>query len=133
VGAEAIGPWVERLRPFKGTIDDLLAGSAQAFLAREGANVLGVTFATRRADGSWFSHDTFVFPDARRGGAGKALLDALARHADGAGLWGEVLAYNRASQNLLTACGWSRVGRVWRAHRVDLRREPVDLPDWRDE
>jgi L-amino acid N-acyltransferase YncA len=69
----------------------------------------------------------YVDRRARRGGAGKALLEALADEAQRRGHWkliGKVFTSNEASIALVRACGWREVG----VHRRHGRLEG----EWKD-
>ncbi len=131
----------EELRKSKPQLDALLADRGVgaktriALAALEGGHLLGATWLTQRADGSWLSHDTFVVAGARRVGVGEALIQAaqrevLTRTAQGPAskVWGEVLPHNRGSRAMLTACGWMQVGMVirWRGRVVHVAPAGVD-------
>lgn len=132
------------LRPFKRGIDGLARELASADLVglawlEQGA-VLGVTFLRPLAPGQWLSHDTFVFPAARRQGLGEQLVRAATAHArqvDAAkrasepiaatAVWGEVLPYNRASQAMLQRCGWHLAGEMLSLRGRVLELRPAEL------
>jgi L-amino acid N-acyltransferase YncA len=64
----------------------------------------------------------YVDPAARRAGTGRALLDALANEAEPRGLHklvGKIFTSNRASIDLVHACGWTDVGVHRRHGRLD--------------
>jgi L-amino acid N-acyltransferase YncA len=64
----------------------------------------------------------YVDRDARRQGAGRALLEALARSAERRGSWklvAKVFSSNLASLDLMRSCGWADVGVHRRHGRLD--------------
>jgi phosphinothricin acetyltransferase len=64
----------------------------------------------------------YVDPDARRGGTGKALLEALADEAERCGyhkLIGKIFSSNLPSIALVRSAGWSQVGIHRRHGRLD--------------
>jgi L-amino acid N-acyltransferase YncA len=64
----------------------------------------------------------YVDPDARRAGTGRGLLEALAGDAERRGLHklvGKIFTSNRASIELVHACGWRDVGVHRRHGRLD--------------
>jgi L-amino acid N-acyltransferase YncA len=69
----------------------------------------------------------YVTQDARRGGVGGRLLDALATEAEAAGYWklvGKIFDSNAWSIALVRSCGWREVG-------VHLRHGRLD-DEWKD-
>jgi L-amino acid N-acyltransferase YncA len=69
----------------------------------------------------------YVDRSARRGGAGKALLDALAQEAERRGYYklvGKIFTSNEPSIALVRSCGWREVGVHRRHGRLD--------GDWKD-
>jgi len=118
----------DELRRSKPHLDRLLAcrpsgaGERVLLAAFDGDRLLGATWLTQLADGTWWSHDTFVVAGARRCGVGVSLIQAaqravVERTAAGAtgAISGEVLPYNKGSRAMLRACGWRRVG--WAVRR----------------
>ena len=64
----------------------------------------------------------YVERDARRGGAGRALLERLATEAERRGLYkliGKIFTSNKASIAMVLACGWREVGTHRRHGRLD--------------
>jgi len=64
----------------------------------------------------------YVSRDARRGGTGAALLDALAAEAERRGHWklvGKIFDSNAPSLALVRSCGWREVGTHLRHGRLD--------------
>jgi L-amino acid N-acyltransferase YncA len=64
----------------------------------------------------------YVDRQARRGGTGKALMDALAGEAERRGyhkLVGKIFTSNEASIAMVRACGWREVGVHRRHGRLD--------------
>jgi L-amino acid N-acyltransferase YncA len=64
----------------------------------------------------------YVAPDARRGGVGAALLDALAEAAERHGYWklvGKIFTTNEPSIALVRRCGFREVGVHHRHGRLD--------------
>jgi L-amino acid N-acyltransferase YncA len=64
----------------------------------------------------------YVAPDARRGGVGAALLDALAEAAERHGYWklvGKIFTTNEPSIALVRRCGFREVGVHHRHSRLD--------------
>ena len=64
----------------------------------------------------------YVAREARRGGAGRLLMDALAAEAERRGYWklvGKIFDSNGASLALVRACGWREVGVHHRHGRLD--------------
>ncbi len=59
----------------------------------------------------WLLNDLFVAADARRTGAGRALLERAERHAREMGAQGLTLTTGNANltaQRLYESCGWTR-------------------------
>lgn len=64
----------------------------------------------------------YVDREARRRGAGRALLEAVASSAEHRGLWklvAKVFSSNAASLDLMRSCGWADVGVHRRHGRLD--------------
>ncbi|SDL55483.1 Ribosomal protein S18 acetylase RimI [Modicisalibacter muralis] len=70
------------------------------------------TLNTVRLTSRWVLNDLFVDPEARRQGAGKALLEAARAHCEAVGVGEMRLATqvdNRAAKTLYESLGWQRV------------------------
>lgn len=86
------------------------------FLALAGAEAVGFVqlypcFSSTAMKRMWILNDLFVAPDARRHGAGKALMErarqwAIETNADG--LWLETAVDNYPGQRLYESLGWKR-------------------------
>lgn len=86
------------------------------FLALAGGKAVGFVqlypcFSSTAMKRMWILNDLFVTPEARRGGAAKALMErarqwALETKADG--LWLETAVDNHPAQRLYESLGWKR-------------------------
>jgi ribosomal protein S18 acetylase RimI-like enzyme len=99
--------------------------AGQVVLRRPGApeTVRLASQATGRAqEGLGMVARLFVAPDARRSGAGKALINAATEGAHALGLWPvlDVARDNAGAVSLYDAVGWTRLGEV----TIDFRGAP---------
>jgi phosphinothricin acetyltransferase len=110
-------------------------------VARDGGGVVGWAALSRASIREVYRGvaecSVYVAGEARGGGVGEALLEALARSADGGGIWtleAVVFPENRASLAMLESCGFRVVGRrerlgwlggEWRDVLLLERRGPV--------
>lgn len=119
-------PDAELARRFIG--DRLAAGDSVIFVAldADGAAVgftqLYPSFSSVSARRIWALNDLFVAPSARRGGAGRALMEAARRHAVETGARRLTLSTahtNTTAQRLYEALGYVREGR-FRQYDLEL-------------
>ena len=86
------------------------------FLAVADGTIVGFTqlyplFSSVSMERLWLLNDLFVAADARRTGAGRALLERAERHAREMGAQGLTLTTGNANltaQRLYESCGWTR-------------------------
>ena len=96
--------------------DRIKRGESVIFLAVAEGTVVGFTqlypsFSSVSMQRLWILNDLFVAPDARKGGAGRALLERAERWATETGAKGLTLTTqltNLTAQRLYEACGWTR-------------------------
>jgi L-amino acid N-acyltransferase YncA len=100
-------------------------------VARDGERVLGWAALSRASIREVYRGvaecSVYVAAEARGGGVGEALLEALARSADADGIWtleAVVFPDNRASVSMLKSCGFRVVGLRERLGTLD--------GEWRD-
>jgi len=94
----------------------LTKGESVVFLAFAGAEAVGFTqlypsFSSGAMRRIFVLNDLFVAPEARRSGAGRALLDAAAEYARGEGavrLMLQTELTNETAQALYERAGWKR-------------------------
>jgi GNAT superfamily N-acetyltransferase len=94
----------------------LQADESVIFLALDGEKVVGFVqlypcFSSTAMKRMWILNDLFVTPEARRGGAARALMErarqwAVETKADG--LWLETAVDNHPAQRLYESLGWKR-------------------------
>ena len=133
---DALVPLFDAYRRFYGQASDL--GGARAFLAdrfKRGESVIflavvdgaivGFTqlypsFSSVSMKRLWVLNDLFVTPDARKSGAGRALLERAERWAAETGAKGLTLSTqitNLGAQRLYEACGWTKDDEFLHYHR----------------
>ena len=96
--------------------DRIKRGESVIFLAVAERTVVGFTqlypsFSSVSMQRLWILNDLFVAPDARKSGAGRALLERAERWATETGAKGLTLTTqltNVTAQRLYEACGWTR-------------------------
>jgi GNAT superfamily N-acetyltransferase len=122
---EALVPLFDAYRSFYGRPADeagaraflaerLTRGESVVFLAVALARPIGFTqlypsFSSVRLGRLWILNDLFVLPEARRSGAGRALLERAERWAAETGAVGLTLATqltNESARRLYGSCGW---------------------------
>ena len=94
--------------------DRIKRGESVIFLAVAEGTIVGFTqlypsFSSVSMQRLWILNDLFVAPDARKSGAGRALLERAERWATETGAKGLTLAThltNARAQRLYEACGW---------------------------
>ena len=99
----------------------LRAGESVILIARDGERAVGFTqlypmFSSVRTGRLWILNDLYVDADARRIGAGRALLDAATdfARADGAvGITLETTRDNATARALYRAAGWEEADTQW--------------------
>lgn len=125
--AERIAPLFDAYRRFYKQKSDLAGARAfigerlqrdesVIFLALAGDKAVGFVqlypcFSSTAMKRMWILNDLFVTPEARRGGAAKALMErarqwAVETKADG--LWLETAVDNHPAQSLYESLGWKR-------------------------
>jgi GNAT superfamily N-acetyltransferase len=100
-------------------------GESVIFLAVVDGAIVGFTqlyasFSSVSMKRLWVLNDLFVTPDARKSGAGRALLERAERWADETGAKGLTLSTqitNRTAQRLYEACGWTKDEEFVHYHR----------------
>lgn len=110
-------------------------GESVILLARDGDRAVAFTqlypmFSSVRTGRLWVLNDLYVHADARRTGAGRALLDAAAAFAreDGAvGIVLETTRDNQAARALYRDAGWEEAQTQWYSlsFAQNVRSEPV--------
>ena len=129
--AEQIAPLFDAYRQFNGNDSDtpgarkfleerLGRGETVIFLAYRGADRDAVgfaqlypTFSSVSMEKLWILNSLFVAPEARKLGAGRALLEEARSFAVSTGAGGvklETAANNYAAQSLYESLGWQREG-----------------------
>ena len=96
--------------------DRFKRGESVIFLAVVDGAIVGFTqlyptFSSVSMKRLWVLNDLFVTPDARKSGAGRALLERAERWAAETGAKGLALSTqitNLTAQRLYEACGWTR-------------------------
>jgi GNAT superfamily N-acetyltransferase len=133
---DALVPLFDAYRRFYGQTADL--AGARAFLAdrfKRGESVIFLavvdgaivgftqlypTFSSVSMKRLWVLNDLFVAPDARKSGAGRALLERAERWAAETGAKGLTLSTqitNLPAQRLYEACGWTKDDEFIHYHR----------------
>jgi GNAT superfamily N-acetyltransferase len=133
---DALVPLFDAYRRFYGQASDLpgarafLAdrfkrGESVIFLAVVDGAIVGFTqlypsFSSVSMRRLWVLNDLFVTPDARKSGAGRALLERAERWAAETGAKGLTLSTqvtNPGAQRLYEACGWTKDDEFLHYHR----------------
>jgi GNAT superfamily N-acetyltransferase len=133
---DALVPLFDAYRRFYGQASDLpgarafLAdrfkrGESVIFLAVVDGAIVGFTqlypsFSSVSIRRLWVLNDLFVTPDARKSGAGRALLERAERWAAETGAKGLTLSTqvtNLGAQRLYEACGWTKDDEFLHYHR----------------
>jgi GNAT superfamily N-acetyltransferase len=133
---DALVPLFDAYRRFYGQTSDLAAarafladrfkrGESVIFLAVVDGAIVGFTqlypsFSSVSMKRLWVLNDLFVTPDARKSGAGRALLERAERWAAETGAKGLTLSTqitNLTAQRLYEACGWTRDDEFIHYHR----------------
>ena len=133
---DALAPLFDAYRRFYGQSTDLpgartfLAdrfkrGESVIFLAVVDGAIVGFTqlypsFSSVSMKRLWVLNDLFVTPDARKSGAGRALLERAERWAAETGAKGLTLSTqltNLGAQRLYEACGWTKDDEFIHYHR----------------
>jgi GNAT superfamily N-acetyltransferase len=133
---DALVPLFDAYRRFYGQASDLpgarafLAdrfkrGESVIFLAVVDGAIVGFTqlypsFSSVSMKRLWVLNDLFVTPDARKSGAGRALLERAERWAAETGAKGLTLSTqvtNLGAQRLYEACGWTKDDEFLQYHR----------------
>jgi GNAT superfamily N-acetyltransferase len=133
---DALIPLFDAYRRFYGQDSDLpgarafLAdrfkrGESVIFLAVVDGAIVGFTqlypsFSSVSMKRLWVLNDLFVTPDARKSGAGRALLERAERWAAETGAKGLTLSTqvtNLGAQRLYEACGWTKDDEFLHYHR----------------
>ena len=133
---EALVPLFDGYRAFYGQKSD--PAGARAFLTeriRRGESVIFLAVVDRAVVGFtqlyplfssvsmkrlWLLNDLFVAPDARKSGAGRALLERAERWAAETGAKGMTLSTqltNTTAQRLYESCGWTKDDEFLHYHR----------------
>ena len=105
--------------------DRLKRGESVIFLAVVDGAIVGFTqlypsFSSVSMKRLWVLNDLFVTPDARKSGAGRALLERAERWAAETGAKGLTLSTqitNLTAQRLYEACGWTKDDEFVHYHR----------------
>ena len=105
--------------------DRIKRGESVIFLAVVDGAIVGFTqlyplFSSVSLKRLWLLNDLFVAPDARKSGAGKALLERAERWARETGAKGLTLSTevtNLAAQRLYETCGWTKDDEFVHYHR----------------
>ena len=124
---DALVPLFDAYRRFYGQPSDLAGarvfladrfkrGESVLFLAVVDGAIVGFTqlypsFSSVSMKRLWVLNDLFVTPDARKSGAGRALLERAERWAAETGAKGLTLSTqitNLTAQRLYEACGWTK-------------------------
>jgi GNAT superfamily N-acetyltransferase len=106
--------------------DRIKRGESVIFLAVVDGAIVGFTqlypvFSSVSMKRLWLLNDLFVAPDARKSGAGRALLERAERWAAETGATGLTLSTevtNLAAQRLYEACGWTKDEDFVHYHRL---------------
>ena len=132
----ALVPLFDAYRRFYGQPSDLSSartfladrfkrGESVIFLAVVDGAIVGFTqlypsFSSVSMKRLWVLNDLFVTPDARKSGAGRALLERAERWAAETGAKGLTLSTqitNLGAQRLYEACGWTKDDEFLHYHR----------------
>jgi GNAT superfamily N-acetyltransferase len=105
--------------------DRFKRGESVVFLAVVDGAIVGFTqlypsFSSVSMKRLWVLNDLFVTPDARKSGAGRALLERAERWAAETGAKGLTLSTqltNLGAQRLYEACGWTKDDEFAHYHR----------------
>jgi GNAT superfamily N-acetyltransferase len=133
---DALAPLFDAYRRFYGQASDLAGartfladrfkrGESVIFLAVVDGAIVGFTqlypsFSSVSMKRLWVLNDLFVTPDARKSGAGRALLERAERWAAETGAKGLTLSTqltNLGAQRLYEACGWTKDDEFLHYHR----------------
>ena len=133
---DALVPLFDAYRRFYGQPSDLSSartfladrfkrGESVIFLAVVDGAIVGFTqlypsFSSVSMKRLWVLNDLFVTPDARKSGAGRALLERAERWAAETGAKGLTLSTqitNLGAQRLYEACGWTKDDEFLHYHR----------------
>jgi len=133
---DALAPLFDAYRRFYGQPPDLAGartfladrfkrGESVIFLAVVDGAIVGFTqlypsFSSVSMKRLWVLNDLFVTPDARKSGAGRALLERAERWAAETGAKGLTLSTqltNLGAQRLYEACGWTKDDEFIHYHR----------------
>ena len=133
---DALVPLFDAYRRFYGQPSDLIGartfladrfkrGESVIFLAVVDGAIVGFTqlypsFSSVSMKRLWVLNDLFVTPDARKSGAGRALLERAERWAAETGAKGLTLSTqitNLGAQRLYEACGWTKDDEFLHYHR----------------
>lgn len=133
---DALVPLFDAYRGFYGQASDLAhartfladrlkRGESVIFLAVVDGAIVGFTqlypsFSSVSMKRLWVLNDLFVTPDARKSGAGRALLERAERWAAETGAKGLTLSTqltNLGAQRLYEACGWTKDDEFIHYHR----------------
>jgi GNAT superfamily N-acetyltransferase len=110
---DALAPLFDAYRRFYGQPSDLDG-------AIVGFTQLYPSFSSVSMKRLWVLNDLFVTPDARKSGAGRALLERAERWAAETGAKGLTLSTqltNLGAQRLYEACGWTKDDEFVHYHR----------------
>lgn len=118
--------------PGAGAVTALIEGGALLVVAESEGEVLAFAKVGPYSDPAAYyagvgEATLYVAREARGGGTGRALLDALAREAEARGYWklvGKIFDTNQVSLALVRSLGWREVG-------VHLRHGRLD-GEWKD-
>ena len=133
---DALVPLFDAYRRFYGQASDVAGarafladrfkrGESVIFLAVVDGAIVGFTqlypsFSSVSMKRLWILNDLFVTPDARKSGAGRALLERAERWAAETGAKGLTLSTqitNLGAQRLYEACGWTKDDEFLHYHR----------------
>ena len=133
---DALVPLFDAYRRFYGQASDVAGarafladrfkrGESVIFLAVVDGAIVGFTqlypsFSSVSMKRLWVLNDLFVTPDARKSGAGRALLERAERWAAETGAKGLTLSTqitNLGAQRLYEACGWTKDDEFLHYHR----------------
>ena len=133
---DGLTPLFDAYRLFYGQASDLAGarafladrfkrGESVIFLAVVDGAIVGFTqlypsYSSVSMKRLWVLNDLFVTPDARKSGAGRALLERAERWAAETGAKGLTLSTqitNRGAQRLYEACGWTKDDEFLHYHR----------------
>jgi L-amino acid N-acyltransferase YncA len=117
----------ETRAPTPAEVEALIAGGALVLVAERDGVVVGFAKVGPYSDPAPYyagvgEATVYVAREARGAGAGRLLLEGLAREAQARGYWkliGKIFDANLASLELVHACGWREVGVHRRHGRLD--------------